>query len=164
MVVISMEYALVKWIHILSATLLFGTGLGSAFYKWRTDRSDNLQAIYIANRNVVIADWVFTAPTVFVQPMTGLWLMHLSNNPVLELWILLSVILFIVAGLCWLPVVYLQIKMRTLAQHALQSKKPLPATYHLLAKVWFWLGIPAFMAIFTVYGLMVIKPHFDALI
>ena len=163
MVVISMEYVLVKWIHILSATLLFGTGLGSAFYKWRIDQSDNLQAIYITNRNVVAADWIFTTPTVFIQPVTGLWLTHLGNIPVSEPWIFLSLLLFIVSGLCWLPVVYLQIKMRSIAQHALQSKQSLPATYHLLARIWFWLGIPAFIAIFTVYGLMVIKPHFEAL-
>jgi len=155
-----MEYLVIKWLHILSATLLFGTGLGSAFYKWRADRSGNTHAIYITNRNVVLADWLFTTPTVLIQPITGFWLLHLLGLSVLEPWVMLSLILFISAGLCWLFVVYLQIKMRDIAYKTIPTKKALPLHYQQLAKIWFWLGIPAFTAIIMVYALMVIKPTF----
>jgi len=153
-----MEYLFIKWLHILSATLMFGTGLGSAFYKWRTDRTGNLQAIYITNRNVVLADWLFTTPSVFIQPITGFWLIHRLDLPVLEPWVMVSLILFVIAGMCWLPVVYLQIKMSDMACDALQSNQPLPPGYQRLANTWFWLGVPAFSAIIAVYALMVAKP------
>jgi uncharacterized membrane protein len=153
-----MTYLAIKWIHILSAVLLFGTGLGSAFYKWRTDRTGNLEAIYITNRNVVVADWIFTTPTVFIQPLTGLWLASAHATPIAEQWLRLSIILFCIAGLCWLPVVYLQIKMRDMACRALLSNNSLPQSYHRFANIWLWLGMPAFSAIIIVMALMVVKP------
>lgn len=159
-----MEYLFAKWIHILSATLLFGTGLGSAFYKWRTDRTDNLHAIYVTNKNVVTADWLFTTPTVFIQPITGLWLAHMISIPILTPWIVISLTLFVIAGLCWLAVVYLQIKMRDIAYQALQSSCSLPPLYYRLAKTWFWLGIPAFLSFIAVYALMVFKPSFESIV
>lgn len=154
-----MEILLVKWLHILSATLLFGTGLGSAFYKWRTDCSDNLEAIAITNRNVVLADYLFTAPTVMLQPLTGLWLAQLNGYPLTTPWIVLSIILFLFAGACWLIVVVLQIKMRDIAQSCLTNHTNLPPYYKKLMKIWFYLGIPAFFAIILVFFLMVSTPQ-----
>ena len=151
-------YLLIKWLHILSATFLFGTGLGSAFYKWMTDRSRQLPAMAQTNRLVVIADWVFTTPTIVIQPVTGLWLLHLLGIPLDQGWVVLAILLYIIAGLCWLPVVWLQIRMRDLSVSALVHKQPLPATYHRYARQWFWLGVPAFFAMVIVYGLMVFKP------
>ncbi len=155
-----MEYELAKWIHILSATLLFGTGLGSAFYKWCADRSGNLQAITHTNRIVVIADWLFTTPTVIIQPITGIWLASIMGIPLTETWILLAFLLYIIAGACWLPVVWLQIKVRDIAQATLLNNTTLPPTYDRYARLWFWLGIPAFTAMVVVYFLMVFKPAY----
>lgn len=152
-----MEYLVIKYLHIISATLLFGTGLGSAFYKWRTDRSKDLAAIAVTNKNVVHADWLFTTPTVIVQPLTGLWLVNLQGHTFAESWLWLSITLFIIAGLCWLIVVYLQLKMRDISTVALNTQTELPDIYHRLAKIWFWLGIPAFASILLVFALMVSK-------
>jgi uncharacterized membrane protein len=151
-------YLLVKWIHILSATFLFGTGLGSAFYKWMTDRGGYLPAMAQTNRLVVIADWVFTTPTVIVQPVSGLWLLHLLGIPLDQGWVIVTIVLYVIAGLCWLPVVWLQIRMRDMAEYALLHRQPLAARYHRDARAWFWLGIPAFFSMIIVYGLMVFKP------
>ena len=153
-----MDYATLKWLHILSATLLFGTGLGSAFYKWSADRSGNLAAIAHTNRMVVIADWLFTTPTVILQPLTGFWLIHILGYSLTEPWLVASYVLFIIAGGCWLPVVWMQIRMRDIALHALQAGTPLGEQYHRLARGWFWLGVPAFASIVVIYYLMVFKP------
>lgn len=151
-------YLLIKWIHILSATFLFGTGLGSAFYKWMTDRGGNLPAMAQTNRLVVIADWVFTTPTIIVQPISGLWLLHLLGIPLDQGWVVVTIVLYIIAGLCWLPVVWLQIRMRDMTVSAMLRQQPLAIQYHRYARRWFWLGIPAFFSMVIIYGLMVFKP------
>jgi len=153
-----MEYLILKWVHILSSVLLFGTGLGSAYYKYMTDRSGDLKAMTITNRNVVLADWIFTAPTVILQPLTGIGLIYVSGYSYSETWIWVSLILFGIAGLCWLPVVYLQIVMRNISEESLKQNKPLPEKYWHYAKLWFWLGVLAFTSIVAVFGLMVFKP------
>jgi uncharacterized membrane protein len=152
------EFFLVKWIHILSATLLFGTGLGSAFYKWCADRNGNLAVIAHTNRIVVIADWIFTTPTVIIQPITGLWLLHLMGIPLNQGWVIIALLLYVIAGACWLPVVWLQIKMRDLSIAANKNQCPLNSLYHGYFRAWFWLGLPAFSAMIIVYLLMVFKP------
>ena len=153
-----MEYLALKWLHIISATLLFGTGLGSAYYKYMTDRAGGIKAITITNRNVVIADWVFTTPTIILQPLSGIGLIYLYGYSFNETWIWLSIILFCIAGLCWLPVVYLQIVMRNMSERSLQNNTSLPKKYWRYAHIWFWLGVPAFISIIAVFGLMVFKP------
>jgi uncharacterized membrane protein len=153
-----LDYLAIKTIHILSATLLFGTGLGSAFYKWRADRSDDLAAIAVTNKNVVLADWLITTPTVVIQPATGVLLVYRQGYSLEESWLLLSLLLFLIAGACWLVVVYLQIKMRDVSHLALNRQTPLPDIYLRYAKIWIWLGVPAFCSILLVYGLMVVKP------
>ena len=153
-----MEYQLVKLIHILSSTLLFGTGLGSAFYKWMADRGGDLHAIAKTNRTVVIADWMFTTPTVIIQPLTGFWLVHILGFPLDQPWIVLTLVLYIIAGGCWLPVVWLQIRMRDLATEAAVNEQSLDHRYHRYARTWFWLGVPAFIAMVIIYFLMVFKP------
>ena len=153
-----MEYLILKWLHILSATLLFGTGIGSAFYKFMTDRTGNVQAIAQTNKLVVLADWFFTTPTIILQPITGVWLAIILGYTLTSSWLVLSIVLYIVAGLCWLPVVHMQIKMRDLAQLAKKQNQLLDKHYAYLARIWFWLGIPAFTALVGVYYLMVFKP------
>lgn len=153
-----MEYLAFKWLHIVSATLLFGTGLGSAFYKYMTDRSGNLPAIAVTNRLVVRADWLFTAPTIVLQPVTGVLLALTLGYPLTSSWLVASVALYILAGCCWLPVVYLQILMRDQSEHALAARQTLDARYARLAGLWFGLGVTAFTALVIVYFLMIFKP------
>ncbi len=152
-----MTYTALKTLHILSMVLLFGTGLGSAFYKWTADRSGNLAHIVVTNRHVVLADWVFTTPTVILQPLSGLWMVHLLDLPLTTPWVAASLGLYFLAGACWLPVVWLQIRMRDIAADALARQTPLPQSYWKLARGWFWLGVPAFCAMVLVVALMVFK-------
>jgi uncharacterized membrane protein len=152
-----MSYSLIKTLHVLSMVLLFGTGLGSAFYKWMADRSGQLAHIAVTNRHVVLADWWFTTPTVIFQPLSGLWLIGQLGLPLTTPWVALSLGLYILAGACWLPVVWLQIRMRDLAATALASGGELPPAYWRMARRWFWLGIPAFSAMVLVVALMVFK-------
>ena len=154
-----MTYTALKTLHILSMVLLFGTGLGSAFYRWMADRSGNLAHMAVTNRHVVLADWLFTTPTVIFQPLSGLWMVHLLGLPLSTPWVAASLALYTLAGLCWLPVVWIQIRLRELSAAALADGAPLPERYWQLARWWFWLGVPAFAAMVAVVALMVFK-HF----
>ncbi|MGI0119186.1 DUF2269 family protein [Zooshikella sp. RANM57] len=151
-------YLLLKLVHILSSTLLFGTGLGTAFYMWRADRSHNLNTIALTSKNVVLADWLFTTPAVIIQPVTGLLMLTGVGIPLTTSWVLTSLLLYIVTGLCWLPVVYIQIKVAQLAATALEQHSPLPKTYRKLMTYWYSLGWPAFISVIIIFYLMVFKP------
>lgn len=151
-------YLILKWLHILSATILFGTGIGIAFFKWITDRSGDVRAIRIVAEQTVLADWLFTTPAVILQPISGLGLAYLAGYPLLTGWIFYAFCLYLFAGCCWLPVVWLQIRMREIARAADNKNTQLPQQYWMHARTWFWLGIPAFGALIIVYCLMVFKP------
>jgi len=153
-----MEYLIVKWLHVLSSTLLFGTGIGSAWYLLFAVISKNVQAIAVVTRILVIADWLFTGVTMIAQPATGFYLIHLAGFPMHTPWIKWSVVLFVIALLCWLPVVWLQMKMRDIAAEAMQQAAPLPAQFWRYFRAWIVLGIPAFFAFIAVFYLMVVKP------
>ena len=153
-----MDYLVVKWLHILSSTFLFGTGIGSAFYMLFTSLSRDVRAIAVVSRHVVLADWIFTSTTVIIQPLTGMYLIHLAGFPWTSRWIMWSVGLYLVAGACWLPVVWIQIKMRDMAQVAARDGTDLPAQYWRYLRTWTLLGIPAFIAMVAVFWLMVSKP------
>jgi len=135
-----------------------GTGLGSAYYMFFANRSRDLAAQAVVARLVVQADWWFTTPTVLLQPATGLAMVYLAGFPLSTPWIAASLMLYAVAGLCWLPVVWLQIRMRALAQQAVATGTPLPDLYWRYARWWEWLGYPAFAAMVVVFYLMVAKP------
>jgi uncharacterized membrane protein len=152
-----MTYSALKTLHILSMVLLFGTGLGSAFYKWMADRSGHVAHIAVTNRQVVLADWFFTTPTVIFQPISGVWMLHLAGVPFDTAWVVASLGLYALAGGCWLPVVWLQIRMQRIAEDAAARNAPLPALYWRMARAWFWLGVPAFVAMVLVVALMVLK-------
>jgi uncharacterized membrane protein len=153
-----MTYLIIKWLHILSSTLLFGTGLGSAFYMLFTSLTRNTVATAIVVRKVVLADWLFTLPTIIIQPLTGLAMMHIAGIPLSSKWVMWSFALYFLAGACWLPVVWIQIQMRGLAEAAVAAGQPLPARYWKLLRIWVVLGIPAFFALVVVFYLMVAKP------
>jgi uncharacterized membrane protein len=124
------------------------------------DKSGDLNHIAITNRHVVLADWLFTTPTVIIQPLTGLWMLYLSQLPLTTPWVMMSLILFAIAGACWLPVVWMQIQMRNMANTAVENQKELPELYWKYTRRWFWLGVPAFIAMVLVVLLMVLKPYF----
>lgn len=155
-----MEYVTIKWIHIISSTLLFGTGLGSAFYKFMTDRSKDVRAIAVTNRIVVLADWLFTTPAVVIQPLTGFILLDMSGYNLLTPWVYISLILFVVAGVCWVPVVILQIKMRHISDAAVTKGIELSSLYWKYVRIWFYLGVPAFISVMAIFYLMTNKPSF----
>jgi uncharacterized membrane protein len=157
-----MSYPIVLSLHILSMVLLFGTGLGSAFYKWMGDLSGNVEHIAVVNRHVVLADWLFTTPTVIFQPLSGLYLLHIMGIPLSSSWVVLTFVLYALAGLCWLPVVWLQIRMAKLARDAVEADAPLPDHYWRYARIWFWLGWPAFISMVVLVFLMVGKYHIGA--
>lgn len=153
-----MEYLLLKWIHILSSVLLVGTGFGSAFYMFMVNRSSNVHAIAVVTRNVVRADWWFTTPTIVIQPITGYLMVNLLGYSWSETWLWLTLILYLVAGLCWLPVVWIQLEMRNMAAQASNHSSALPDQYWRLEKIWCVLGLPAFFAMSIIYWLMISRP------
>ena len=153
-----MEYLWLKWVHILSSTLLFGTGLGIAFFLWMAHRRGDARVIAATARTVVIADACFTAPAVVVQFVTGWRLTHLLGLPLTHPWVLWALVLFVGIGACWLPVLRLQVRARDLAQAAVDAGTPLPAEYHRAMRWWFALGWPAFLGVMAIFWLMVMKP------
>ncbi|HEX5047982.1 MAG TPA: DUF2269 domain-containing protein [Gammaproteobacteria bacterium] len=152
------SYAWLKVAHILSATVLFGTGLGIAFFKWHTDKSRNVEAVAVVAERVVIADWCFTTPAVLLQAVTGVMLARRAGLPLTSGWVLHAILLYLFAGACWIPVVWLQIRMRELARAAARAGGPLDPLYRRYARAWFWLGVPAFTAVIAIFALMVLKP------
>lgn len=153
-----MAYLLVKWLHVLSSTLLFGTGLGSAFLMFLANRRKELAAMAFAARHVVIADWCFTAPSVVFQLISGMLLVHLGGHQLGDRWIAWGLALYFFAGLCWMPVVWMQIRMRDMATESLLAGHPLPVRYWVFERWWCLLGALAFPAVTVVFWLMVVKP------
>lgn len=151
-------YLWIKWLHILSSTLLMGTGLGIAFFMWVAHLRGDARVIAATARTVVIADALFTAPSVVVQFLSGLWLVDALGLPLSTFWIRTALILFFVIGACWLPVLWLQMRARDLAVQAVADGRALPAAYHRAMRWWFVLGWPAFIAVITIFWLMVMKP------
>jgi uncharacterized membrane protein len=152
-----MEYEILKCLHILSSTIFFGTGIGSAFFMFVANRRGEIHSIYFATRNVVLADLLFTTPAVIVQIATGTRLLYLTGYSFADLWVAWGVSLFGFAVACWLPVIWMQIRMRDLAKQALQDGTDLPALYWKLDKGWIILGSLALPAIVAVFYLMVAK-------
>ena len=153
-----MSYLLLKYIHILSATLLFGTGLGTAFHGFLAFRSRDARVIAAVGRSVVLADWLFTTPAVIVQPATGIAMAMQAGLPLTTGWIALTFALYALVGVCWLPVVWLQIELRAMGRASQLAGTPLPERYYRFLRYWFLLGWPAFIAVLAIFYLMVLKP------
>lgn len=151
-------YLLLKTVHILSSVLLVGTGFGSAFYLFFANRSGDVQAQAVVSRLVVRADTWFTTPAAIVQPASGVALALMAGWPLSTPWLALSIGLYVLTGLCWLPVLVLQLRMARMAEYAAAHGAPLPAEYRRLARGWEALGYPAFVAMLGTYYLMVNKP------
>ncbi|MCC8429059.1 DUF2269 domain-containing protein [Reyranella aquatilis] len=151
-------YLWLKWLHILSSTVLFGTGIGTAFQMWMAHRRGDVAGIAVVSRNVVLADWMFTLPAGVVQPATGLALVLNTGLDPMSSWLVAAYLLYLLAFVCWVPVVLLQIRVRDMAACAVATRTPLPAAYERDMKLWFALGWPAFSALVFVFLLMVAKP------
>lgn len=149
---------LVKAVHVLSATLFFGAGLMSAFWKFRGDTSGDLRVIDWAQKQVVFADWLFTVPSGVVSPATGVYLVMAYGLPWSTWWVLASIGGYVAAMVLWLPAAWIQLELRKLTKVALEQHAPLPERFHQLNKVWLALGVPAFgVSLFIIYA-MVAKP------
>lgn len=153
-----MDYLLLKWIHIISATILFGTGIGSAFYMFMGNRSKDVASIYYITKYVVLADFIFTAPAVIIQLLTGIGLVYVTGYSFTDKWVLWGLVLYLFAGACWLPVVWLQIKMHEMAKNSFKSGSQLPDCYWKMDRWWIILGSLAFPAVIIIFWLMVAKP------
>lgn len=151
-------YPVIKTLHIVSSVLLVGTGFGSAFYLFFTNRSNSVAAKALVCRLVVRADTWFTTPAVIIQPVTGVWMALQVGWKLTTPWLLTSILLFALAGVCWLPVVWLQWRMARMAETAQERGTALPALYDRYATLWERLGYPAFIAMLLVFYLMVNKP------
>lgn len=152
------SYLWMKWLHILSSTVLFGTGIGTAFQMWFAHLCGDVRGIAVVARNVVLADWLFTLPAGILQPLTGWALVMQGGLDLTASWLVLTYGLYVLAFVCWVPVVVLQIRARDLAAQALATNQPLPPAYYSAMRVWFALGWPAFIALVVIYLLMVAKP------
>ena len=152
-------YLILKYLHVIGATVLLGTGAGIAFFMLMAHRTGDVRLIAGVARIVVVADIVFTTTAVIAQPITGLLLARSVGYQLTEGWILASIALYLFTGAFWLPVVWMQAQMRNLAQAAAASAAPLPERYHRLYRTWFAFGFPAFFAVLAIFWLMIARPE-----
>lgn len=152
------EYLLWKWLHILSSTLLFGAGIGTALHFLLSVLTRSPAVVAAAARHTVLADWLFTLPTMIFQPASGLYLAHLMGVPLDAPWVRWSLLLWFAALCCWVPVAVLQIRMRGLAALAAGGGTALPEMFWRCFRWWFVLGWPALIAFVAIFYLMVFKP------
>lgn len=152
-------YTLARWLHVIGACVLLGTGSGTAFFMVTAHRTRDAALVAHVASSVVLADFLFTASAVVVQPLTGIWLAHLLGWPLDTPWIMLSLGLYLLVGALWLPVVWMQMRMRELARIAAEAGASLPPSYHRLYRLWFACGIPAFAAVLAIVWLMLARPQ-----
>jgi uncharacterized membrane protein len=156
---VSDPYLWLKWVHVLSSTVLFGTGLGTAFQMWRAHRTREPRVIAAVAANVVWADWLFTLPSGVLQPLTGWGLVEMARYDPAEGWLVLAYALYALALACWVPVVVLQIRARDLARMAAAAQGHLPPAYFRVMRTWFVLGWPAFLSLIVIFVVMVQRPE-----
>jgi uncharacterized membrane protein len=147
-----------RWLHIIGATVLLGTGAGIAFFMVMAHRTGQATLIAHVAGTVVVADWLFTASAVLLQPITGYLLAREIGWSLSEGWIAISLALYVLTGCFWLPVVWIQHRLRDLAREAAANSVPLPAAYHRLYRIWFACGFPAFVSVLAIIWLMLARP------
>jgi len=154
-----MEYAdVLRWAHVIGAAVLLGTGAGIAFFMLMAHRTGDPKIVAHTASTVVMADWLFTASAVVLQPITGILLASAVGWDLSEGWIVVSLVLYVVTGVFWLPVVWIQQRLRDLAQEAEKRGNALPAEYYKLFRIWFLCGFPAFAAVLGIFWLMLTRP------
>jgi uncharacterized membrane protein len=152
-------YLALKYLHVLGAAVLLGTGAGIAFFMLLAHRTGEAHTVAAVARIVVIADVLFTATAVVAQPITGVLLARAAGHSLTDGWIVLSTLLYLLTGAFWLPVVWMQMRMRDLAAAAARECCPLPPEYHRLFRLWSAFGIPAFTAVLAIFWLMIARPR-----
>lgn len=152
-----MDYLTLKWLHVLSSTILFGTGIGSAFYLLLAAISRDARAVAVVSRFVVVTDWLFTATTAVFQPVSGWWLAQSAGGPMSMPWLRTSWMLYAFAIACWLPVVWIQLRLRDISAQAAARSERLPRAWWRLFAWWVVLGVAAFVAFVAIFHLMVAK-------
>ncbi len=152
------EADLLRWLHVIGAAVLLGTGAGIAFFMLMAHRTGSPVLVAHVAGTVVLADTLFTATAVVAQPITGLLLAREVGWSLTEPWILLSLGLYVLTGLFWLPVVAIQLRLRNLARAAAAAGTALPPAYHRLFRIWFACGVPAFAAVLAIFWLMLARP------
>ncbi|HEX8216878.1 MAG TPA: DUF2269 domain-containing protein [Allosphingosinicella sp.] len=153
------SYFLLKFLHVIGAAVLLGTGAGIAFFMLMAHRTGDARIVAATARIVVVADFVFTATAVVAQPVTGVLLARTAGYSLGEGWIVASILLYLLTGAFWLPVVWMQARMKTLAAAAADAGAALPAGYHRLYRWWFAFGFPAFAAVLAIFWLMIARPE-----
>jgi uncharacterized membrane protein len=151
-------YVFLKYLHVLGAVVILGTGTGIAFFMLVAHRSRDADFVARTAGVVVAADLCFTATAVAAQPVTGFLLLRAAGIPATQGWVVMSLALYAVAGLFWLPVIWIQVRMRDLARHAAAQGTPLPARYDRLFRLWFWFGFPGFGSVLAILWLMIARP------
>lgn len=151
------DLVFVKYLHVLSSTLLFGTGIGTAYYLFFISRTRDARVVAAVARRVVAADWLFTATTIVFQPLSGIYLAHRLGIPLSTPWLYWSLVLFVIAALCWLPVVWLQIRLRDIAEQAAAAGRELPMNYAKTLAWWAALGVPALVSFLAIFYMMVAR-------
>ena len=151
-------YTAIKTLHVISSTILFGTGIGIAFFMFRSWFADSINEKLYAARSTVLADYLFIFPVVVIQPISGMALIHIAGFNWTAYWLVASYVIYIIAGLCWLPVVWIQIQLKKMCIEAAENGTELPERYNKLFKIWFLLGWPAFLGLVAVFYFMVAKP------
>jgi uncharacterized membrane protein len=152
---------LLRLVHVLGATVLLGTGAGIAFFMVMARLTNNPVLIAHVSGTVVVADTLFTATAVVLQPVTGFFLARAVGWSLTEGWIVLSLLLYVVTGLFWLPVVWIQVRLRDLARLAVANNQPLPERWYSLYRIWFACGFPAFFSVLGIFWLMLMKPDIN---
>ena len=153
------QYFILKFLHVIGATVLLGTGAGIAFFMFMANRTGDAATVAATARIVVVADYVFTATAVVAQPITGLLLARTVGYSLGEGWIVASIALYLFTGAFWLPVVWMQARMRSLAAVAAAAGEPLPPLYHRFYRWWLAFGFPAFLAVLAIFWLMIARPE-----
>lgn len=150
---------ILRWLHMIGAAVLFGTGAGIAFFMLMAQRTGRPEIVAHVAGTVIVADVIFTATAVVVQPITGALLAREIGWPLSQGWIVLSLLLYVVTGAFWLPVVWIQVRIRDLARQAARENAPLPDEEKRLFRIWFVSGFPAFAAVLAIFWLMVTRPE-----
>lgn len=153
-----MLYLWIKYIHILSSTILFGTGIGTASVMVYGHWTKDIHVMAAINRYVVFVDWIFTGTTGVIQPITGFWMLYIAGFPLTALWIWGSIAGYLLTAGCWFVVVYLQLQIRDITAACAREGTPLPKDYYTYFRWWFFLGCPAFISLLLVFYFMVMKP------
>jgi len=154
------SYLILKYLHVIGSTVILGTGAGIAFFMLMAHRSREAAFVARTARVVILADCLFTATAVISQPITGYLLLRETGMSLSQGWVMASLALYVIAGAAWLPVVWIQMQMREVAEDAVSAGEDLPARYQRLFGWWLAFGFPGFGSVMLIIWLMIAKPSF----